>query len=156
MLNSVVLVGRLSHDPKLSYTPKAGVAICEFPIAVQKSRNEAIFIAIKVFDKQAENCAQYLLRGSMVGIKGRIDVNSFEDRNGNKRKRYEVIADNVTFLPSGGKKESEEELEKKRQAREEKLDKLREPPQPIAPLEEDDLHVPFDYDGEYDDEDVPF
>jgi len=113
MLNKVILIGRLTFDPELRYTPAEGVAVTTFNIAVdrpylnQKGEREADFIRIVVWRKLAETCANYLSKGRMVAVDGRLQIRSYEDKDGNKRTAAEVIANNVTFLDS--RKNSPEE-----------------------------------------------
>lgn len=107
MLNSVVLIGRLTRDPELRYTGN-GNAVANFTIAVDRpysnasGEKETDFIPIVTWNKTAENCANYLEKGRLVAVEGRIQINSWEDDNGERRSRPEVIADTVTFLEWGG------------------------------------------------------
>jgi len=103
MLNRVVLIGRLTKDPELRYTPN-GVAVASFTLAVNRSRpnaqgeREADFIPIVVWQKQAENCANYLSKGSLVAVDGRLQVRSYDGQDGIRRWVTEVIAETVRFL----------------------------------------------------------
>jgi len=116
LLNKVILVGRLTKDPELRYTPANGVAVATFTVAVnrpfanQQGERETDFIPVVVWRKQAENCANYLNKGSLVAVDGRIQIRSYEDREGQRRWVTEIVADNVQFLskkgensPQGGK-----------------------------------------------------
>jgi single-strand DNA-binding protein len=104
MLNQVVLIGRLTHDPELRYTAGSGVPVATFSLAVnrpftnQQGERDTDFIKIVTWRKQAENCANYLKKGSMAAVTGRLQIRSYEDNEGIKRKVSEVVADNVTFL----------------------------------------------------------
>jgi len=103
MLNKVILIGRLTRDPELRYTPN-GVAVTKFSIAVDrpfansKGEREADFIDIVTWRKLAEVCSNQLGKGRLVAVDGRLQVRSYEDNQGNKRKAAEVIADVVKFL----------------------------------------------------------
>lgn len=103
MLNRVVLIGRLTKDPELRYTPN-GVAVASFTLAVNRSRpnaqgeREADFIPVVVWQKQAENCANYINKGSMVAIDGRLQVRTYDTQDGQRRWVTEVIAESVRFL----------------------------------------------------------
>ena len=114
MLNKVILVGRLTKDPELRYTPANGVAVATFTLAVnrpfanQQGQREADFIPVVVWRKQAENCANYLNKGSMAAVEGRIQVRSYEDREGQRRWVTEVVADNVQFLSRKGDQSPED------------------------------------------------
>src|SRR5690554_4419549 len=108
MINRVVLVGRLTRDPELRYTPN-GVAVANFGIAVnrpftnQRGEREADFFNCVVWRKQAENVANYLKKGSLAGIDGRIQTRSYEGRDGKRVYVTEILAESVQFLDSKGK-----------------------------------------------------
>ena len=103
MINKAILVGRLTKAPELRRTQN-GAAVTSFTLAVNrtfKNKNgeyEADFINCVVWRRQAENVAQYVGKGSLVGIEGRIQTRSFDDQNGNRRFVAEVVADSVQFL----------------------------------------------------------
>ncbi|NPV69975.1 MAG: single-stranded DNA-binding protein [Firmicutes bacterium] len=103
MLNRIVLVGRLTRDPELRYTPN-GKAVAGFSLAVnrrfanQQGERETDFIDIVVWGKQAENVANHLQKGRLVGVDGRLQIRSYETQDGQKRKVAEVVADVVSFL----------------------------------------------------------
>lgn len=103
-MNSVVLTGRLVHDPKL--TEVNGTMICGFRLAVEREfgKGEADFINCKVFSKTAENLTAYKKKGDLIGIKGRIRTGSYKNKNGDTVYTTEVIGDRVEFL--GGKNDS--------------------------------------------------
>ena len=102
-MNKVILIGRLTRDPELRYT-SSNVATCTFSLAVdrpftnQSGEREADFINIVVWRKQAENCKNYLTKGSQVAIEGRIQTRNYDDKDGKKVYVTEVVADNVQFL----------------------------------------------------------
>ncbi|EAE4574625.1 single-stranded DNA-binding protein [Listeria monocytogenes] len=103
MMNRVVLVGRLTKDPELRYTP-AGVAVATFTLAVnrtftnQQGEREADFINCVVWRKPAENVANFLKKGSMAGVDGRIQTRNYEDNDGKRVFVTEVVAETVQFL----------------------------------------------------------
>lgn len=99
MLNSVILIGRLTRDPELRYTTN-GTAVCQFTLAVQRKYNkdEADFIDIVAWRGLAENCANYLGKGRLAAVEGRLQIRSYETQDGQKRRVTEVIADDVRFL----------------------------------------------------------
>lgn len=105
MINRVVLVGRLTKDPELRYTP-SGVAVARFTLAVnrtfsnQQGEKQADFINIVVWRKQAENTANFLRKGALAGIEGRIQTGSYEGQDGKRVYTTEVVADSVQFLES--------------------------------------------------------
>ncbi|MGC4378779.1 single-stranded DNA-binding protein [Fictibacillus sp. Mic-4] len=103
MLNRVILVGRLTKDPELRYTP-SGVAVCNFTLAVNRTftnsqgEREADFINIVVWRKPAENVANYLKKGSLAGVDGRIQTRSYDNNQGQRVYVTEVMAESVQFL----------------------------------------------------------
>ena len=107
-MNQVILIGRLTRDPELSYTPNTQVALCRFTLAVDRPRRNgedggADFIRITVWDKQAENCERYLSKGSQVAVRGRIETGSYKNRDGVTVYTTDVVADRfggVEFLGS--------------------------------------------------------
>ncbi len=152
-MNSVVLIGRLVRDPELRFIPSSGMAVAKFTIAVDREmsrdkkqeaasqgKQTADFIGITVFGKQAENCANYLTKGSQCAVHGRISTGSYTTQTGEKRYTTDIIADRVEFI--GGKGQSSPQ-----QGR---------PVQPDSsffgdfPDEDNDIFQPVD------DEDIPF
>ena len=102
MLNRVILIGRLTKDPELRYTPN-GVAVAKFTLAVDRRQSkdrekETDFIDIVVWQKQAETCANYLGKGRLAAVEGRLQIRSYDDNQGVRRKAAEVVAENVRFL----------------------------------------------------------
>ncbi|UKL29988.1 single-stranded DNA-binding protein [Bacillus phage PK1] len=103
MMNRVVLVGRLTKDPDLRYTPN-GVPVATFTLAVnraftnQQGEREADFINCQVWRKPAENAANYLKKGSLAGVDGRIQTRNFEGQDGKRVYITEVVAESVQFL----------------------------------------------------------
>jgi len=106
LLNRVILIGRLTRDPELKYIP-SGTPVASFTLAVDRpflnkeGEREADFIPIVVWRKQAENCANYLGKGSLVAVDGRMQVRTYE-QDGQRRYITEVIADSVRFLDRKG------------------------------------------------------
>lgn len=111
MINRVVLVGRLTRDPEMRYT-QSGIAVtrftlaCDRPFTGQEGKKETDFIDCIVWRKQAENVAQYLKKGNMAGVDGRLQISSYEGQDGMKRQRAEVVADSVRFLEPKGQGQS--------------------------------------------------
>lgn len=103
MLNKVILIGRLVADPQLRYT-QSGIAVTNFTLAVdrpfvgQGGEREADFIDIVTWRKLAETCANHLNKGRLVAVEGRLQIRSYDDQNGIRRKAAEIVADNVRFL----------------------------------------------------------
>lgn len=135
-MNCVNLIGHLAQDPELRYTPGEGTAVANFTLAVnrpflnQKGEREADFIRIVTWRKLAESCARNLSKGRQVAVEGRLQIRSYDDREGIRRIAAEVVARSVHFL--GGRREQ-------------------------APGARDGLDDTFIEDGvEIKDEDVPF
>lgn len=112
-MNSVVLIGRLVRDPELRFIPTTGMAVANFTLAVDKDlygdkkqqalkdgKSTADFIYITVFGRSAENCANFMHKGSKCCVQGRIANNNYVDKNGEKQYKTGVIADRVEFLDS--------------------------------------------------------
>ena len=102
-MNKVVLIGRLTKDPELRYTPGTGTAVSTVTLAVDRyntktQQKEADFIPVVVYGKKAENLANYLSKGSPAAISGRIQTRSYDAKDGTKRYVTEVVADDVQFL----------------------------------------------------------
>lgn len=118
-MNVAVLIGRLTKDPELRYTPK-GTPMARFTLAVDKglskdkkaemeANNQPIadFISIVVWGKAAENCATYLSKGRLTGVQGRIQSRSYETKDGSRRYITEVVAIKVEFLEWGDRKQDD-------------------------------------------------
>lgn len=114
MLNRVILIGRLTRDPELRYTP-AGVAVTQFTLAVdrpfvnQQKEREADFIPIVTWRQLAETCANYLRKGRLTAVEGRIQVRNYDNNEGRRVYVTEVVADNVRFLESASSAGQREE-----------------------------------------------
>ena len=105
MINRVVLVGRLTKDPVLRKTP-SGASVVSFTVAcnrrVQTQEQSAEYINCVAWNKVAELMAQYLHKGSLIGLEGRIQTRSYDDQTGRRVYVTEVLADNVQFLEPKG------------------------------------------------------
>lgn len=112
MINRVVFVGRLTKDPALKYTP-SGAAVATFTLAVnrtftnQQGEREADFINCVVWRKTAENIVNFVSKGSLIGVEGRLQTRHYDDNDGKRVYVTEVIAESVTFLEP--KKESNQQ-----------------------------------------------
>ena len=105
-MNKVVLIGRLTKDPELRFTPGSGAAVTTLTLAVDKyntktGQREADFIPVVVWGKQAESTANYMSKGSQMAISGRIQTRSYDAKDGTKRYVTEVVATEVQFLSKG-------------------------------------------------------
>jgi len=106
-MNKIVLIGRLTKDPELKFTPGTGTAVATFTLAVDRrfskdGQKEADFIPIVVWGKQAESTANYMSKGKLIGINGRIQTRNYDAKDGTKRYVTEVVAEEVQFLEWGG------------------------------------------------------
>ena len=109
--NKVLLMGNLTRDPELRYT-SGGTAVASFGLAVNRKfkqgeewKDEVCFVDITVWAKQGENCAEYLNKGSLAFIEGRLNYQTWEDKqSGQQRSKLEVVANNVQFLTKQGAK----------------------------------------------------
>ena len=102
-LNTIILIGRLTQDPELRYT-NSGTAVASFALAVERQHKtpsgekETDFIQVVVWQKLGELVAQYLRKGRMAAVEGRLQIRQYENRDGHKVRAAEVVADNVRFL----------------------------------------------------------
>ncbi len=128
-LNRVMLIGNLTRDPELRYTP-AGLGVASFGIAVNtpigkddegNRKTETLFVDVVAFGKQAEVIAEYLRKGSLIYLEGRLRYRTWEDASGNKRSKHEIVLNNFQFLNTRGK----------------------ESPQEVAGIPEEDEDIPF-------------
>jgi single-strand DNA-binding protein len=103
MINRVILVGRLTKDPELRRTSN-DIPVATFTLAVNRpfsnpsGDRDADFIPCVVWRRQAENVEQYLSKGSLVGVDGRIQTRTYDDQDGNRKYITEVVCDSVQFL----------------------------------------------------------
>ena len=107
MLNVVAIMGRLVADPELR-TPPAGVNVCQFRIACDRNfarqgeQRQADFVDIVAWRAQADFVCKYFSKGSLIAINGRIQTRNYQDKNGNNRTAFAVVAENINFGGSKG------------------------------------------------------
>lgn len=111
-LNKVFLLGNLTRDPDQRYTP-SGLAVTRLGLAVntrikqgEEWKEDVCFVDVVVFGKQAESCNEYLSKGRMILVEGRLQWRSWESEDGQKRSKHEVIAERIQFMP--GRRERSE------------------------------------------------
>ena len=108
-LNKVMLIGNLTRDPELKYTP-GNQAVCEIGLAVNRKyrtkdneeREEVTFIDCEAWGKQAEVLKQYMTKGKPLFIEGRLKLDTWEDKDGGKRSKMRVVIENFQFLGAAG------------------------------------------------------
>ena len=109
-LNKTLLMGNLTRDPEVRYTPK-GTAVCDISIAINRSlppaeeggewREEVTYVDVTLWGTTAENAGKYLTKGRGVFIEGRLDLETWDDKQtGQKRSKLKVVAESVQYLPS--------------------------------------------------------
>jgi len=102
-MNSIILIGRPTGTPTITYTPSQ-MAIAKFSLAVDRDRKskdgekEADFFDVTAFGKTAESCERYAAKGKMLAVRGRAQIDSFKGKDGQTRKAFVVIADQVQFI----------------------------------------------------------
>ena len=142
MLNHVVIMGRLTRDPELRRTG-SGVAVTSFTVAVDRDRapegqeRETDFIDCVAWRQTGEFVDKYFSKGSMIVVSGRLQIRSWTDKDGNKRRTAEVVADNVYF---GETKRSDNGQSANSQNN---YAAPAAPAQDYALLDDDDAHLPF-------------
>ena len=106
--NKVILLGNLTRDPEMRYTP-SGSPVASFGLAVNRryrqgdeQKEEVCFVDIATFGRQAELAGEYLSKGRMVLIEGRLQFRTWEDQNGQRRSKLDVVAERVNFMPRTG------------------------------------------------------
>lgn len=109
MLNTAILMGRLTADPELK-TTNSGISVTSFCVAVDRryqkdGEKQADFLNVTAWRQNAEFICKYFHKGSMIAVQGSIQTRNYEDKNGNKRIAVEIVAENVSFC--GSKSESE-------------------------------------------------
>jgi single-strand DNA-binding protein len=149
--NKVILLGNLTRDPEVRYTPK-GSAVCDLGLAVNRSytldngekREEVTYVDVVLWARLAEIAGEYLKKGRPVFIEGRLQLDTWDDKqSGQKRSKMRVIGETMQLLgsrPSGGGGGSAEGGEEDRAA---KSGKPAAPPKAAAPAEPDDDEIPF-------------
>lgn len=112
-MNTISLVGNLCNDPEMR-TTQSGISVCSFRVAVNRRYKDADgnqktdYITVQCWRQLADLCGRYLVKGRKVGIVGALQSRSYEDKQGNKRTAYEVVAENVEFLTPKGNEGSGE------------------------------------------------
>jgi single-strand DNA-binding protein len=150
--NKVILLGNLTRDPEVRYTPK-GSAVCDLGIAVNRvyttdsgeKREEATFVDVTFWGRTAEVAGEYLKKGRPVFIEGRLQLDSWEDKqSGQKRSKLKVIGETMQLIgarPAGGTAGPSEQGEEDRTSH--AAGKSSPPPPKTSALQPDDDEIPF-------------
>lgn len=107
-MNKFIITGRLTRNPELRYTSN-NVAITELNLAINNKRDDTTFLTIKLFNKTAETCNEYLKKGDLIAVEGNIKNNNYEDETGKMHYRTDFIGNKVEFLSTNKKDEIKEE-----------------------------------------------
>lgn len=146
--NKIIIVGHLGRDPELRYTPQ-GTAVCNFSIATTErrkgngddSQETTTWFRVTVFGKQADIAGQYLTKGALTYVEGRLKLNEYTDRDGNKRTSLEVTADNFQMLGGRSDNASAEASSERTQQHEAAMNA--QAPQKREPFKATDDSIPF-------------
>ena len=147
-MNSVVLIGRLTRDPEIRYTASTQMAVATFTVAIDRpvragGEKQTDFPRVTVFGKQAENCEKYLAKGRLVGVQGRIQTGSYQNKDGVTVYTTDVVADRVEFLEWGDRPQRNGQTQgtQTEQTKQTSMAELKpEIPRGFEPIEDD---VPF-------------
>lgn len=112
MNNNVILIGRITKDLELRYTP-SNKAVVQIPLAVNNGKDDTSFITLTAFDKLAELLSKYSKKGDLIGTQSIIKNHNWEDKNGNKHYDYSFIINKISFLAKGNKQEETKQEVKK-------------------------------------------
>ena len=104
MNNNLILIGRITKDIELKYTP-SNKAVVEISLAVNNGKDDTTFIRLTAFDKLAEILSKYSKKGDLIGTQSIIKNHNWEDKNGNKHYDYSFIINKISFLAKGNKQE---------------------------------------------------
>lgn len=107
-MNKFIITGRLTRNPELRYTSN-NVAITELNLAINNKKDDTTFLTIKLFNKTAETCNEYLKKGDLIAVEGNIKNNNYEDETGKMHYRTDFIGNKIEFLSMKKKEEVKEE-----------------------------------------------
>lgn len=155
MLNSVIIMGRLTADPELR-TTTSGLSVTSFTVAVDRNyksgdERQTDFINCVAWRATADFVTRYFRKGQMIAVQGSLQVRNYEDKNGNKRTAYDVVADNVSFC--GSKSETGNNFGAQRQESAPAVSYQSADAGSFSVLPDDNSGFPF---GADDDEGLPF
>ncbi|MEO6871878.1 MAG: single-stranded DNA-binding protein [Chthoniobacterales bacterium] len=156
--NKVMLMGNLTRDPEVRYTPK-GTAVCDIGLAINRyfsgengeKREDTTFVDVTLWGRTAEIAGEYLKKGRPVFIEGRLQLDTWDDKtSGQKRSKLKVIGEGMQLIGSrdggggGGRREpSPDDMEDPPRTRSSGSSRSSSPPKTAAPAEPDDDEIPF-------------
>jgi single-strand DNA-binding protein len=154
-MNNVVLIGRLTRDPEIRYVSESQMAVATFTVAIDRpvragKEKQTDFPRVTVFGRQAENCERFLAKGRLVGVQGRIQTGSYQNKNGDTVYTTDVVADRVEFLEWGDRAERPQAPQSRPQAYSEQAQSEQPQNKPQA-----DMGIPEGFQA-IEDEDIPF
>jgi single-strand DNA-binding protein len=157
-LNKVLLMGNLTRDPEVRYTP-SGSAVCEFGLAINRryttrdneQREETCFVDVAMWGRRGQVISEYFRKGSPIFIEGRLHYRQWEDQNGRRQSKLSVVADNFEFLGGGrgGSGRGAEGAPSRERAPRGGAPRDDEPRGPVGPMEPTEEH-------DVTDDDIPF
>ena len=108
-MNKIILIGRITKELELRYTPNNKKPVCEFTLAVNRDKENADFITIQSWNEQAENLSKYQGKGSLIGVFGELRVQTYDKEDGTKGYKTYVLANNIEYLESKKQEEVKQE-----------------------------------------------
>ena len=155
MINRVVMVGRMTRDPKLRRTG-SGAAVTSFTLALNRNYNsadgqQADYISCVVWNKVAENVAQYCSKGSLVGVEGRLRSRTYDNAQGQRVYVTEVVCDSVQFLETRAQRERNQSSMNQGMMNQNPMDQYSQPAQPQTNNFQDmqTVELESDFDNSY-------
>ena len=139
-MNKFIITGRLTRNPELRYTNN-NIAITELNLAINNKKDDTTFLTIKVFNKTAETCNEYLNKGDLIAVEGNIKNNNYEDETGKMHYRTDFIGNKVEFLST--KKNAKEEKQDRNSIFEEFGDSIKTESNIGEQIEIDEDSLPF-------------
>ena len=164
MINRVVMVGRMTRDPELRRTG-SGAAVTSFTLALNRNYNsadgqQADYISCVVWNKVAENVAQYCSKGSLVGVEGRLRSRTYDNAQGQRVYVTEVVCDSVQFLETRAQRERNQSSMNQGMMNQKPMDQYSQPAQPQTNNFQDmqTVELESDFDNSYNimDDDIQF
>ena len=141
-MNKFIITGRLTRNPELRYTNN-NIAITELNLAINNKKDDTTFLTIKVFNKTAETCNEYLKKGDLIAVEGNIKNNNYEDETEKMHYRTDFIGNKVEFLSTKKKDDTKEEKQDRNSIFEEFGDSIKTESNIGEQIEIDEDSLPF-------------